>query len=101
MAQAPLLIPDCDQRVFAELPFSRSWREIRQHVGRLHGACVTGFIAEHGAGRLGFFYKHYRFCIRNRGARLEFCVDEAEDLDPVVCKVQGHFASLLSPGTRD
>jgi hypothetical protein len=88
-------------RFFAELPFSRSWRQVRQHVGRLAGACVTEFTADDGHGLIGFIYKGHRFSIRSRGKWLEFCAAAAPGLDPILSTVQSHFAELLAPGTND
>jgi hypothetical protein len=88
-------------RIFAELPFSQSWRQVRQHVGRLAGACVTEFNAEDGHGRIGFIYKGHRFSICSRDKWLEFYATEAPGLDMFLSTVQSHFAELLAPGTRD
>jgi hypothetical protein len=89
------------ERFFAELPFSQSWRQVRQHVGRLHGACVTEFTADDGHGQLRFIYSGHRFQIRSRGNWLEFCACEAPGLDATLSTVHSHFVELLSPGIRD
>lgn len=101
MTQGMLAAPRFRQRVFAELPYVRSWREIRQHVGRLAGAQSKGLYSDRGEPALEFSYRKHSFCIRKRGAWLEFTVDETDHLESVLMHVQGHFASLLSPGLRD
>jgi hypothetical protein len=101
MTQGTLTASRTRQRVFAELPYFRSWREIRQHVGRLAAAQVKGLYSDHGEPALESSYRKHSFSIRKRGAWLEFTIDETDDLESVLMHVQGHFASFLSPGLRD
>jgi hypothetical protein len=101
MTQGTLAAPRTKKRVFAELPYVRSWREIRQHVVRLAGAHLEGFYSDRGEPFLEFSYRKQGFHIRKRGAWLEFTVDETDDLESTLMHVQGHFASLHSPGLRD
>jgi hypothetical protein len=101
MTQGTLAAPPTRKRVFAELPYVRPWREIRQHVGRLAGAQVKALYSYVGEPFLEFSYRQHSFHIRKRGAWLEVTVDETDDLESTLMHVQGHFASLLSPGLRD
>ena len=96
MTRATIAAPHFTQRVFAELPYSKTWREVRQHVARLAGACVTGFFSHDGEPLLDFTYKKHHFRIRKRNAWFEFCADDSIDLDATLMHVQEHFASLLS-----
>jgi hypothetical protein len=81
MTQGMLPAPRIRHRVFAELPYVRSWREIRQHVGRLAGAQVKALYSDLGEPFLEFSYRKHSFCICNRDAWLEFTVDETDDLE--------------------
>jgi hypothetical protein len=68
MTQGTFAGPRIRQRVFAEVPYVRSWREIRQHVGRLAGTQVNGLYSDLGEPFLEFSYRKHSFCIRKRGA---------------------------------
>src|SRR5688500_15837233 len=81
-------------RVFAEFPFTASWRDVRSHLGRLAGAAVTSDDGDEGG--VAFYYADQKFQITRRGNYLLFstcsdCNDQTRE------RVHSHFADYLSP----
>jgi hypothetical protein len=64
-------------RKFAELPQSRPWRELRDHLLVLHGAVVTGFFTDSiTEAWIDFTFRGHSFTINDQFGDYWFFVDK-------------------------
>jgi hypothetical protein len=90
-------------RRFGELPETYDvtepqWHKIRDHVARLPGATLAGFVTDDVAEAwVDFDFASHRFSMHNPDGRWWFFVSPAECPEPVLERVLDHFASLLDP----
>lgn len=85
-------------RTFAELPLTRPWQSLRQHLTWLDGAAETWFACKGGVCWLHFDYCFHSFQICEHGTRVELSVTNAACPDRVIDGVVEHFRLLLAPG---
>ena len=85
-------------RNFTDLPLSRDWYEVRDHVSALTGAILTGFVTDDVTEAwIDFSYRGHRFSINNQYGDYWFFVDDPACPDEILTLVRSHWASLLEP----
>lgn len=89
------------KRKFAELPFSRSWRDIRRRVEQLEGTRVTRFTADERDVWLVFDYGAFEFCMHDSNTIVQFSVNDFDCPEALLNDVLHHFSEFLSPEMDD
>jgi hypothetical protein len=83
-------------RHFADLPQTTSWYDVRDHVERLPGATLTGFVTDHVTEAwIDFTYAGYEFSINDQFGDYWFFVRDPACPDAVLLRVLTHFEHLL------
>ena len=83
-------------RHFGDLPQTVLWHELRDHVGRLDGAVLTGFITDNVTEAwIDFTYGACRFSINDQMGNYWFFVDNPICPDEVLEAVLSHCELLL------
>ncbi len=83
-------------RHFGDLPQTFLWYDVRDHVGKLEGAVVTGFITDHVTeGWIDFRYRGHAFSINDQFGEYWFFVDDPSCADEILRRVLAHFRLLL------
>jgi len=83
-------------RHFTTLPQTVLWYEVRDHVGKLPGAVLTGFICDDiTEAWIDFTYMEYKFSINDQFGDYWFFVDEPACPDEILEHVLTHFEGLL------
>lgn len=83
-------------RHFGDLPQTRLWHDVRDHVRALEGARLTGFLCDGVTeGWIDFAYAGRAFTINDQFGEYWFFVDDPDCPDDVLWAVLGHFARLL------
>jgi hypothetical protein len=93
--------PHVSKRKFAELPFSRPWRDIRRRVEHLEGVRVTRFTPDERNAWLVFDYGGFEFCLHDHGAIVQFTVNNFDCPEALLNDVLHHFSEYLSPAMGD
>jgi len=84
-------------RHFASLPESRSWYALRDHLSRLPGASVTGFLTDGVTEAwIDFSYRGHLFAINNQFGEYWFFVQKPECSDSVLSEVADYCRRLLA-----
>lgn len=84
-------------RHFAGLPQSKLWEEVRDHVAKLAGARLTGFLCDYVTEAwIDFDYRKHKFSINDQMGEYWFFVTDPACPDDVLREVVGHFRTLLS-----
>jgi hypothetical protein len=92
------LIMHDGSRHFGDLPQTRMWYAIRDHVERLPGAVLTGFITDGiTEAWIDFTYREHAFSINDQFGDYWFFVNDPGCPDDILSDVLGHFAELLEP----
>ena len=87
-------------RHFGELPQTKMWYGVRDHIKKLDGAEVTNFITDHVTEAwIDFSYRHHRFSINDQFGAYWFFVNDLTCPDEILEEVLSHFELLL--GTAD
>ena len=84
-------------RTFAELPLTRPWQSVRQHLDWLDGAEETAFGEHGGIWWLHFDYRQFAFQLCEHGTRVELLVEDSDCPPEILREVQEHFGELLAP----
>lgn len=89
-------------RQFAALPETYDveqpqWERLRDWVGRLDGAKLTGYVTDEVTEAwIDFTYMGHRLSINNQMGEWWFFVTDPACPEAILAKVIGHFDSLLS-----
>jgi hypothetical protein len=84
-------------RQFASLPENRSWWALRDHLTRLPGASVTGFLTDGVTEAwIDFTFRGYSFTINNQLGEYWFFVEEADCPDAVLSEAADHCRRFLA-----
>jgi hypothetical protein len=85
-------------RHFAELPQTRLWDDVRDHVSSLAGARLTGFVCDYVTQAwIDFTYCGQSFSINDQLGDYWFFVSDPTCPADLLTDVGAHFARLLSP----
>jgi hypothetical protein len=87
----------CDgSRHFGDLPQTVSWYDLRDHIARLDGAVVTGFITDHVTEAwIDFTYCDHRFSVNDQYGDYWFFVDQPDCPDAILQQVLGYCRRLI------
>ena len=89
-------------RCFLSLRPQADWYAVRDHVSRLAGAELTGFLTDEiTEAWIDFSYSGYEFNINDAPGDYWFFVGDAECPDATLRIVATHFAELLEPERLD
>ena len=93
----------CDgSRQFGDLPHTVSWYKLRNHIEKLRGAVITGFLTDDiTEAWIDFSYSSHSFSLNNQLGDYWFFVDNPQCPDDVLQKVLSHCESLLVPQADD
>ncbi len=81
---------------FADLPESAGRAELREHIAKLTGASVTGFLTDHITEVwIDFTYHGHRFTINNQFGDYWFFVEAVDCPEEILAEVVSHCAVLL------
>ncbi|MCI0581135.1 MAG: hypothetical protein L0332_15500 [Chloroflexi bacterium] len=85
-------------RHFGDLPQSALWYAVRDHVGRLPGAKLIGFVTDHVTEAwIDFTYQGHTFFINDQYGHYWFFVQDTDCPDDILHTVLAHFRQLLDP----
>ena len=83
-------------RKFAELPQTRLWRDLHDHLLALRGAVVTGILTDDVTEAwIDFTYRGHTFTINNQFGDYWFFVNDVTCPDEILAEVVRHCESLL------
>jgi hypothetical protein len=86
-------------REFADLPYSRSWDDVRVHASTLPAVRLTGFITDGiFEAWIDFSYAGHSFSINNQFAEYWLVVINPACPREVLVTVKQHFERLLGSG---
>lgn len=92
------LIMHDGSRHFGDLPQTALWYAVRDHVVRLPGAALTGFVTDDVTEAwIDFTYRGHAFSINDQFGDYWFFVKDPACPDDVLSEVLSHFAKLLDP----
>ena len=84
-------------RHFGESPQMVLWYELRDHIEKLAGAEITGFITDNiTEAWIDFSYRGHRFSVNDQFGEYWFFVDDPECPDEILVAVLSHCESLLT-----
>ena len=90
------LIMHDGSRHFGDLPQTALWYDVRDHVARLPGAQLTGFVTDDiTEAWIDFTYRQHDFSINDQFGDYWFFVSDPACPDEVLNEVLSHFAELL------
>ena len=90
------LIMHDGSRHFGDLPQTRLWYAVRDHVARLPGVVLTGFVTDDVTEAwIDFTYQGHAFSINDQFGDYWFFVNDPACPDDVLNDVLSHFAELL------
>jgi len=83
-------------RWFAELPESRSFDALRDHLRALHGVRITEFLTDHVTEAwIDFTFRHHTFTINNQYGDYWLFVREPSRPDDILSEVVSHCQPFL------
>lgn len=83
-------------RNFTDLPMTRDWYEVRDHVRRLPGAVLTRFITDNVTEAwIDFTYRGHTFSINDQYGDYWFFVEDPACPEEILKEVRAHWAPLL------
>ena len=83
-------------RNFGDLPVTVSWHGLRNHISKLDGAVVTGFITDEiTEAWIDFSYCGHQFAVNNQFGDYWFFVDNPKCPDEILEAVLFHCELLL------
>jgi hypothetical protein len=83
-------------RKFAELPQTELWYTVRDHVQKLPGALLTGFLCDRVTEAwIDFEFRGHSFSINDQFGEYWFFVKDPACPDATLDEVVTHFQSLL------
>jgi len=93
------IIMNDGSRHFGDLPQTVSWYEMRDHITRLDGAKLTGFITDDiTEAWIDFSYCGYKFSVNDQFGEYWFFVDNPNCPDEILEAVLSRCAMLLAGG---
>jgi hypothetical protein len=85
-------------RNFVDLPETVDWWQLRDHLKKLPGVTITGFVTDGiTEAWIDFSYRGHKFSVNNQYGDYWFFVADPECLDEILLPVAHHAASLLGP----
>ena len=82
-------------RHFALLLQTVSWDTVRDHIPKLSGACVTGFVCDGiTEAWIDFAFEGHSFSINDQLGEYWFFVQDPDCPDDILLEVMGHFEHL-------
>jgi hypothetical protein len=84
-------------RAFGEVPLRASLRQVRDHLLRLPGATITGFVRGDHADAdacIDFDWEGYAFTIHDRSRGYRFAVADPACPEALLRSILVHFAQL-------
>ena len=85
-------------RHFGDLPQTVLWYDVRDHVARLPGAVLTGFVTDDVTEAwIDFTYRDQAFSINDQSGEYWFFVSDPACPVDLLSNVLSHFATLLEP----
>jgi hypothetical protein len=82
-------------RHFLDLPETVEWSDLRDHIARLPGAVVTGYLTDHVTEVwIDFTYRNQSFTVNNQWGDYWFFVDQPDCPDAILAEVAEHCASI-------
>jgi hypothetical protein len=82
-------------RLFATLPQTVLWYEVRDHLSALHGAELMGFLCDNVTEAwIDFRYRSHNFTINDQLGEYWFIVNDPVCRDDILSEVVEHFAQL-------
>ena len=86
-------------RYFGDLPQTANWYDVRDHIAKLQGATITGFICDDVLEAwIDFTYRGHQFSVNDQYGDYWFFVDDPECPDDVLQAVLAHCVTLLGSG---
>ena len=86
-------------RQFAELPESRSWAALRDHLADLPGVRITQFLTDHITEVwIDFAYQGHTFSVNNPSGEYLFFVTPADCPEDILTVVVAHCHPFLHEG---
>lgn len=83
-------------RNFADLPITRDWYDVRDHVRTLPGAELTGFVCDHVTEAwIDFTYRGHAFSINDQNGNYWFFVADPDCDSVILEEVLAHWEELL------
>jgi hypothetical protein len=83
-------------RHFGDLPQTASWYALRDHVARITGAEVTGFVTDHVTEAwIDFTYKGHRFSVNDQYGDYWFFVEDPACPNDILNEVLFYCSLLL------
>lgn len=90
------LIMHDGSRHFGDLPQTVDWYAVRDHVARLPGAALSGFVTDDiTEAWIDFNYRQHDFSINNQFGDYWFFVNDPACPAEILREVLNHFAELL------
>jgi hypothetical protein len=88
----------CDgSRKFAELPQTKLWYDLRDHLQTLRGAVVTRFLTDDVTEAwIDFTYRGYAFTVNDQYGDYWFFVDDPTCPNEILTEVVRHCQRLLT-----
>jgi len=84
-------------RHFASFAQSCDWYSVRDHVAKLSGATLTGFLCDDVTEAwIDFAYSEYAFTINNQFGEYWFFVNDPRCPEPALRMIAKHFGDLLN-----
>jgi hypothetical protein len=84
-------------RQFAELPQTRLWYDLRDHLKTLPGAIVTNFHCDDVTEAwIDFVYRGYSFSVNDQFGDYWFFVNDPKCADEILTEIVSHCEKLLA-----
>lgn len=95
MRRLLMMIMHDGSRHFGSVPQVADWYAVRDHVSRLPGAQLTGFVTDHVTEAwIDFSYAGHRFSINDQFGDYWFFVDDPTCPDAILQQMLDHFETL-------
>lgn len=92
------MIMNDGSRHFGALPQTVLWYELRDHIKKLAGATVTGFITDDVTEAwIDFTYRGQQFSVNDQYGEYWFFVADPQCPDELLTAVLAHCSLLLEP----
>ena len=83
-------------RWFAELQQTVLWQGVRDHVEKLSGAKLTGFLCDNVTEAwIDFRYRGHSFTVNDQNGEYWFFVSDPTCPDEILLEVLDHFGQIL------
>jgi hypothetical protein len=83
-------------RHFGDLPQTVLWYDLRDHIDKLEGAVITGFVTDNVTEAwIDFTYRDHEFSVNDQMGEYWFFVKDTNCPDDILRAVLSHCGSLL------